>query len=167
MKEYPFIITVPQDTVFERVKAETSMYGIRSTDKEGNSMFEALVLDEPNIPILRAYLQSGHAEVEMMLSAYTAFGPDRSFLDVPNAERRAADLNITLAMPENWNERVYRSLCQAVLDYLVYYVLLRWYETKDANIAGLYAARVEDRRNAIGGYVNFRKAPLFHHTQLY
>jgi hypothetical protein len=167
MKETPYIIVIPQDVVFERVKAETSMRGIRSNDREGNSLFEALVLDEPNIGLFGSYLLGAQADVVSALSAYIV-GKNYTdiFLDVVNSQH-LADFKVTLAMPHGWNSNMYRPLVQAVLDYLAFAVLRSWYETKDADMAALYTTKALEQREAILRYANSRMPGMRRHTELY
>ena len=139
----------------QRVKEESSQMAIRTRDKDDNSMFEELVLDEGYETKFRSLFFSAQGEITEYLSAYLKEIPSTSsFTDTDMAGEE--DMIFQLTMPDNFNNSLATAIGIKVEDFVEAFIMQRWLATKDASRAEFYYALAEKLKTEISLSLNKR-----------
>jgi hypothetical protein len=158
MRTLTFIYTA--DGILQDVKQESSMLAVRyrdqegwSTSKEDDSYFDMLVFDEAYEDKFKELFLDAQAEVVPALSAYmrhVAVDP------VPVGD----DFTLALALPDQWNAHLQKSLQTKIRQHLISYIMYRWLETKLNQEASAYLARATSVLEEAKKLLNVRTEPM-------
>ena len=135
MKTYFVTLNYDYERILQMVERETTEVGKRQIDKDGNSLFESLVLDEGYRDLTLAYMRRASAVITDTLSAYIRHTPhsmyDQEVLD-------GANLNLCLEFPVTFPETNVRTIDTAIYDYMVSYMCREWFMNKLPEVAEMY-----------------------------
>ncbi len=156
----------PHDDVFAAVKQEASLYSIRQTDKEGKSMFEALVFDEAYLSKFREMFLGAQGQVIPVLSAYIVEPETAEYFDRRDFSKNR-DFVCQLCMPEDFNRHMTKPLEDHIFSFLKDWIMYKWLETKVPETAALFAANCEGYKGDIRAALCSRIRPIRRGGQLF
>jgi hypothetical protein len=153
-------VTVPFREMQQRVKEETSHVAARQADSEGRSLYETFVFLASYGSLFRGYFNSATAELASSLATYTKYMPSSADYDDLSDDELYEDYIVQLPMPDNFNHSYAKAICAQMSEYVLNYVVCRWFETKLPSIAPLYAQRYMALGGEIKRSLNRRITPV-------
>jgi hypothetical protein len=153
-------VTVSFRELQQRVKEETSHVAARQTDKEGRSLYETLVFPASYETLFRGYFNAATAGLADSLAAYTKLMPAATDCDDLSDNELYEDYIVQLPMPDNFNHSYAKPMGVYMADYVLNYVVARWFETKIPDVAQAYAQRYMALGEDIRRCLNRRVAPM-------
>jgi len=139
----PLMFIYSHDDVFASIKQEASLFSIRKYDPNGDSLFEQLVFDEAYLRLFRQLFFEAQAEVTVAFSGYMKDVPAESDYFETQDFFENMDYVFYLAMPDDWNFHLNKSVDIKVKEFLTAYIMYRWLETKLPQDAATYLQRAE------------------------
>jgi len=154
MKNVTFIFE--ENICFEKAKRELSQYAARALDKEGNTQFAGLVLDEENRMLFVDLFRAATAQLQARAAAYMRLFPDKS-LYIESERYEAKDFTMTLLLPDNYNNAFIEPANERADEFITAYVAYRWLETKAPDISAIYRDRANAALDKFQVYINKTK----------
>lgn len=136
-----------------RVEKKLAQYAVRKTDKDGNSLFEALVFDDENKDLFTEYFREAGSLFKMKAAAYLRYYPDFSTYR-EDESYHPEDFTCTLLMPLHYNHNFTDMVNDEGMKLFVNYICYRWLEDKDPDGASIYLQGVETSANNIQTCLN-------------
>lgn len=130
--------------LYEVVARSLSIIGKRSRDEKGNSRFEDVTLGTNEKSLIEDYLRQAVID----LAAETA-----SFIT------DAVDDTVTLAFPDNHNEKLEDFIRRSCKAYCVSYALYSWFTITAPSLSDKYMADCNRQLNALKKLIYEKKEP--------
>lgn len=140
----PYIFT--HDHILEAVKQESSIYAVRKTTEEGDSLFDQFVFDEDYFRKFRELFFDAQAMVIDRYGAYMQYTTDDegAYLFEESDFSKDRDFNFSLLMPNDYNQFYNKHVSIKTREFIVSYIMYRWLETKSQQEAALYKDRSDN-----------------------
>lgn len=138
------VIMFPFESIFNRVKEETSYIAERTYDTDGKLKYEELVFDEEYIDKFLELFQDAQANITQSCSAYLIDNEDEAYVvnDVDHQDEK--DFMLTLFVPKDFKSTLVKTVNSQIRQYLVAYVCYRWLETKLTKQAEIFLGRADE-----------------------
>jgi hypothetical protein len=153
-------VVVPFKELQQRGKEETSHVAARQADKEGRSLYETFVFLASYETLFRSYFNAATACLAESLATYTKLMPAAADYDDLSDNELYEDYIVQLPMPENFNHSYAKPVSACMADYVLNYVVARWFETKIPAVAQPYVQRYTALGDDIKRYLNKRIRPI-------
>lgn len=157
MKIIDLWITVK--TIFLQVQHESVEIAKRRTNQQGQTLYSQLVMDSDHTLLFRNYFQEARTNILTKYTAYTKYHPTTNGEDTDNITGKDEDFFVTLILPFTFPPHSVPILHNITYEYLITWVLYRWFETKLPNEALLLRQRAELKLNEITSILEHRTHP--------
>jgi hypothetical protein len=138
---------------------EASQFAVRRFDKEGESLFDELVFDEAYIPKFRELFLEGQAELISAMSGYMKDVPvNHEYFETQDFSKDR-DFRFELAMDDDFNFHLAKAIDIKLKEFLVTYILYRWFETKTPEYASIYRERLVKVKEEIKEMLKIKTKP--------
>lgn len=165
--DIPTVFLFTHDHIFDEVKQEASLFAERQFDENGEPLFDKLVFDEEYdeyMTLFRTLFFDAQAEVSAALSAHMEIDDGDAFYFEERDTSENRDYELTLLLPEDVRKNVIKAISIKIRQFLVAYILYRWFETKMPNISAIYFERLSKLKIEIQNMLNGRgrRAKIVH-----
>lgn len=140
------------------VERETSEVARRERDKDGNSLYEDLVMDSQYNDILNFAVKKAGAVINDTLSAY--LDPNTTYIYENGSIINDESLRYSLIFPPTFIRSNIPGINTSIHQYIVSYVCHEWYSAKLPEIAELYRVRMDAALQDIKHRLNMRVKPI-------
>jgi hypothetical protein len=143
----------------QRVKEESSQLAFRRQDRDGNPLFESLVMDEGYESRFRLLFYAARGELSRYVSAYTKCMRTVGGI-IETGKERGEDYVLQLVMPADFNVSTAEGVGVNVGEFMESYILYRWLDGKLQDEADGYMARADKLKKDINADLNRRAGAI-------